>query len=109
MLGHIIEFLLPEIIALIEIIGVLIVSIGSFRTFAHFIVNFVDPKKEYRFQHELGGSLALGLEFKMGAEILKTALIRDLSEIWILAAIIILRAMLAMLVHIELRFSQSEA
>ncbi|MCL1914003.1 MAG: DUF1622 domain-containing protein [Eubacteriaceae bacterium] len=108
MFEHLIEIILPEIIHLLEIIGVLIVAIGSFRTFGHYITHLLNPNKNFRYQHELGGSLSLGLEFKMGAEILKTVLIRDLSEIWVLAAIIVLRAMLALLLHIELRHADSE-
>jgi len=51
----------------------------------------------------LGTSLELGLEYKMGAEIIKTLLIRDMSEIWVLASIIVLRAMLFVLIHFEMR------
>jgi len=51
----------------------------------------------------LGTSLELGLEYKMGAEIIKTLLIRDMSEIWILASVIVLRAMLFVLIHFEMR------
>ena len=39
----------------------------------------------------------------MGAEIIKTLLIRDLSEIWILGAVIVLRAMLSVLLHFEMQ------
>lgn len=39
----------------------------------------------------------------MGAEILKTVLIRDMQEIWMLGAIIILRALLSLLIHFEMR------
>lgn len=51
----------------------------------------------------LGSSLELGLEYKMGAEILKTVLIRDMNEIWILGSIIVLRALLSFLIHYEMK------
>jgi uncharacterized membrane protein len=59
--------------------------------------------KAYPVKQELATSLALALEFKMGAEILKTVLIRDVQEIWILGFIIALRALLSLLIHFELR------
>ena len=39
----------------------------------------------------------------MGAEILKTVLIRDIKEILILGSIIVLRALLSFLIHFELK------
>ena len=52
---------------------------------------------------ELGRTLALALEFKMGAEIVNTVIIRDLKELGILAIIIALRAFLALLIHWEIK------
>jgi len=45
----------------------------------------------------------------MGAEIIKTILIRDLSEIWILGAVIVLRAMLFVLIHFEMNAELKKA
>ena len=39
----------------------------------------------------------------MGAEILKTVLIRDMNEILILGSIIVLRALLSFLIHYEMK------
>lgn len=47
--------------------------------------------------------LATGLEFKMAAEILKTVLITSLSELTVLGCIILLRALLSLLIHIEMK------
>ena len=52
---------------------------------------------------QLASGMALGLEFKMAAEILKTVLIRDLSELAVLGAVIILRALLSFLIHLEMK------
>ena len=51
----------------------------------------------------LARGLAMGLEFKMGAEILKTVLVRSLNEILILGSIILLRAMLSLMIHYEIK------
>ena len=59
-------------------------------------------KKKFDLQSNLAKGLAMGLEFKMAAEILKTVLIREMSELLILGAIILLRAILSLLIHFEL-------
>ena len=51
----------------------------------------------------LGRALALALEFKMGAEIVNTVIIRDLRELAVLAIVIALRAILAALIHWEIK------
>lgn len=51
----------------------------------------------------LGKTLALALEFKMGAEIVKTVIVRDLTELGILAIVITLRAILYLLIHWEIK------
>ena len=51
----------------------------------------------------LGKSLSLALEFKMGAEIINTVIVRDLKELGILAIVIIIRALLAILIHWEIK------
>ena len=39
----------------------------------------------------------------MAAEILKTVLVRDLNELMVLGAVILLRALLSLLIHIEMK------
>ena len=51
----------------------------------------------------LGKALALALEFKMGAEIVKTVIVRDLKELGILAVVVVIRAALALLIHWEMK------
>ena len=52
---------------------------------------------------DLGRALALALEFKMGAEIVNTVIVRNLEELGILAIVIALRAILALLIHWEIK------
>ena len=59
-------------------------------------------KKKVNFQVDLAMGLAVGLEFKMAAEILKTVLLQSLDEIYMLGAVILLRALLSLLIHFEL-------
>jgi uncharacterized membrane protein len=103
---------LPVIIFMLEMMGVAIICFGAIRSLITYFKLQIG-KRGCRRQTDalgasnvkimLGKSLELGLEYKMGAEIIKTLLIRDLSEIWILGAVIILRAMLSVLLHFELK------
>ena len=96
------HLMLPEIISTLELIGVLIIFGSSLKTFVLYLIWFFWGRS-YPVKRELAFSLALALEYKMGAEILKTVLIRDMQEIWMLGAIIILRALLSLLIHFEMR------
>lgn len=51
----------------------------------------------------LAKGLAMGLEFKMGSEILRTVVVREWKEIGIVAGIIALRAALTFLIHWEIK------
>ena len=54
-------------------------------------------------QYKFAMGLAAALEFKMAAEILKTVLVRDLNELVVLGAVIVLRALLSLLIHVEMK------
>ena len=47
--------------------------------------------------------MAMGLEFKMGSEILRTVVVREWKEIGLVAGIIALRAALTFLIHWEIK------
>ena len=51
----------------------------------------------------LARGLAMGLEFNMGSEILRTVIVREWKEIGIVAGIIALRAALTFLLHWEIK------
>ncbi len=51
----------------------------------------------------LAKGLAMGLEFKLGSEILRTVVVREWKEISIVAGIIALRAALTFLIHWEIK------
>ena len=51
----------------------------------------------------LARGLAMGLEFKLGSEILRTVVVRDWKEIGTVAGIIALRAALTFLIHWEIK------
>ena len=99
-LNLIIETTLPYIIAVLEIIGILVVTGSSIVAFFRYVQNAF-LKMELDVQTSLSKGLVVGLEFVMAAEILKTILIQSLEEIYILGGIIVLRIALSLLIHFE--------
>jgi uncharacterized membrane protein len=104
MAEHIIETILPPIIACIELVGIFVVTVAAVKAFYSYLKGQI-THKEMDVKFELANGLATGLEFKMAAEILKTVLVRDLNELLILGAIILLRALLSFMIHIEMKNS----
>jgi len=51
---------------------------------------------------KMARTIALALEFYLAAEILKTVFVRDTSELYIVAAIIVLRIAMGFVIHHEL-------
>ncbi len=102
------EFLFPfaEITAsTLELVGIVIIFIGSFRALFR-VVGCLMKKQPLHVVVELGKALALALEFKMGAEIIKTVIIHDLEELAILGVVIVIRALLAFIIHWEIRLEE---
>ena len=60
-------------------------------------------KQNLDIQGDLARGLATGLEFKLAAEILKTVLIQSMEELYILGAVILLRALMSVLIHFEMK------
>ena len=81
----------------LEIIGILIVISGTLKVLIHRVKRL--KNKEVEHQNAviaLGRSLSLALEFKMGAEIVNTVIVRELKELLILGIITLL---ILLLVH----------
>ena len=75
-------------IIIFEFIGVGIIIYSGLTSFLKFLRRSPDTKIY------LAKGLAMGLEFKMGSEILRTVVVREWKEIGIVAGIIVLRAAL---------------
>ena len=86
----------------LELVGILIIVVGSFKSICSLLSKLIG-KHNSNIIIGLGKTLALALEFKMGAEIVKTVIVRDLSELAILAIVIALRAVLSLLIHWEIK------
>ena len=93
---EILHFIAELAVHTLEMIGIVIVVVGA-------VNGLIDILSKRRRQEHvnamihLGRSLALALEFKMGAEIVNTVIIRNLEELLILAIVI------ALLIHWEIK------
>ena len=84
------------IIHMLEIMGIVVICIGAVRDFIDYFSGRGDNVKL-----DLAESMALGLEFMLGGEILRTVIAHELSDILLVGAIIVLRVALTLLIHWE--------
>ncbi len=111
----IINEILYYVIWVIEIIGIGIIAFGTFYSAIKLIIGLFNKEKKDKENGSsikliLANYLALGLEFMLAAEILRTVTMnrRDLSEIMVLGAIIILRAAISLLIYFELSYEEKK-
>ena len=80
-----------------EFVGVVIIIVSGLQGVYCYIRR--DPSVRLK----LAQGMAMGLEFKLGSEILRTVIVRELSEVTLVAAIIAVRAALTFLIHWEIK------
>ena len=97
-LHSVIEIILPYMISVLELIGIFVVFWSGLQGFWQYLENTF-AKKKHDMLRNLSKGLAMGLEFKMAAEILRTVLVQSLEELYMLGAVILLRALLSLLIH----------
>lgn len=85
-----------------EFIGVIILVLAGLVG----VYNYI--KKSPYIRLELARGMALGLEFKMGGEILRTVGVTRWQDIAMVGGIILLRAALAFLIHWEIKTEEKE-
>lgn len=116
MFEEIIIDILHYVIWFIELIGIGIIVFGTFYALFKLFYNKYRVIKS-KSKSENGGSaklvlanyLALGLEFMLAAEILRTVTTnREIAEIIVLGAIIILRAAMSLLIYWELSYEEKK-
>lgn len=102
MLERLLESCLAVLIPLCELIGIFVVAVTVGRAFYHYLRSqFVHTPVDVKMR--LAAGLGLSLEFKMASEILKTVLVHNLSELLVLGIVIALRALLSVLIHVEMK------
>jgi len=91
------HYLVQFAIVVFEFIGVGIIIYAGVKGFIGYV------RRSPKMKITLAQGLAIGLEFKLGSEILKTVIVRDWTEIATVAGIIALRAALTFLIHWEIK------
>ena len=91
-----------------ELAGALVIGVAVVRALLQFVPHIfrrqpADETYSEEIRLQLGKSLALGLEFALGADILKTAVAPTIEDILLLAAIAALRTFLNYFLERELR------
>lgn len=98
---NIIEHILHEgmavVVYLLEIMGASVIVASAVRDFIWYFTG-----RSVNVRLDLARALALGLEFKLGGEILRTVIARDLTELLFIGIIILLRGALSFLIHWEI-------
>ena len=101
-LHEILNILVDGAILLFEFVGVIVIIISGIRGIYSYFRR--DPLTRLN----LAKGMAMGLEFKLGSEILRTVIVREFSEIFIVAGIILLRATLTFLIHWEIKNEEAQ-
>lgn len=89
-------------ILIFEYIGVAVLLCAGIRG----LVECIRKNPETRLN--LARGLAMGLEFKLGSEILRTVVVREMEELVFVAGIIALRAVLTILIHWEIKNEEKQ-
>lgn len=106
--AKLVDIILPYIISYLELIGIVVITFGAAYSFYCCLRAAINGSKT-KYRLLLLDAMALGLEFKMAAEILKTVLIHTFEELFMLAAVILLRTVITLIIHFEMKSEQRAA
>lgn len=101
-LEELVHDIIMTIIPILELMGTMVIIVAGVKAFYRFLLGLI-KHTDYPIKVDLAQALALALEFKLGGEILKTVIVRSMDEMYILAAIILLRAILTFVIHWEIK------
>ena len=88
-------------IRLVELAGIMVLLITAVQG----VIQYFRHDSSVRLK--LAEGIALALEFKLGGEVLRTAIVREPQELITLGAIILLRGALTFLIHWEIKNEES--
>jgi len=98
---------LPILIHLFELMGILILTLGVFTAFYHYIQKKFF-KKDINIKYEFADVMITTLDFKLAAEILKTVTIKSMDELVILASVFIIRIIMTFVLEKEMKIEESK-
>ena len=80
-----------------ELVGIIVLIIAGIRGVKDYIIQ--NPQMRLI----LAQGMATSLEFKLGSEIIRTVVVREINELYFIAGLIILSASLTLLIHWEIK------
>ena len=98
---------LPILIHLFELMGILILTLGVFTAFYHYIQKRFF-KKALNIKYEFADVMITTLDLKLAAEILKTVTIKSMDELIILASVFIIRIIMTFTLEKEMEIEESK-
>jgi uncharacterized membrane protein len=95
----------------VEAVGTVVIGIGVFSTAFRYALSLTGLRKysNSEIRLHLGQYLALALEFQIGSDILSTAVTPTLSDVELLAAVVVIRTVLNYFLSKELERERKEA
>lgn len=99
---HIFQIIVQYGILFLEFAGVIVLLCTAGKSLYIWL-----RRKGGHIQLDLARGIALALEFKLGSEVLRTVIVREQSELFILGAVILLRGALTFLIHWEIKNEES--
>ncbi len=92
------KFIVQYAVLLLEFVGVCVIVSTAVKC----IIGVLQKKKE-NLRLKLAEGISFALEFKLGSEVLHTLLARSMDELAIIGAVIVLRALLTLIIHWEIK------
>ena len=96
------DYFVRIVILILELFGVVILLVSALRA----VYNVI--RKDEHTRLRLAEGISLALEFKLGSEVLRSVLVRSLSELAVLGCIVLLRASLTFLLFWEIKKEKEE-
>ncbi len=101
------ELAVPLIASMAELIGLFIIVVSLLRTTYHYVrVMLFHDNFDYHL--EMSAGLVTALEFLMAAEVSKTILLPTLDTVLLLVATFVSRALMNILLRVEMRSARAE-
>lgn len=88
-------------VLLLECVGVSVLLVTAVKS----IIGCIKRTPHIRLY--LAQGISLALEFKLGGEVLRTVIVRELSELLVLGLVILLRGALTLIIHWEIKVEEA--
>ena len=102
MLNSFLEVALEWVVPICEMMAIVVILISVGIAFFRYIHNLFTPD-DRDIKIDLMSGMSLGIEFAMAAEILKTLEKHDTETLLLLGGVILIRVILALMIHFELK------